>query len=502
MEENTNIPDNNNYENNQPVNNTGDKKNDSSGWQHEANDDYRSAVYPQGRYQQVHQQSQYQYTNHQPHTQSYYQPPVQPQGRNSGSGRGAKIAGLVAVFLAGAILMSAITGIAVYKIMDENMPTNQQVTTTSLADDQDSTDSTDEVRDDSSDNDVAGEGTDKHFSIESASRRDDEGRTALSTMEIAAAGRPAVVAISTEMTMTDAFGRTGAVEAAGSGFIITSDGYIVTNFHVVAEAETITVTMESGEVSEAVLVGNDESNDLAVLKVDGENLPTVVLGDSEDLQIGELAVAIGNPLGRLSGTVTAGIISALDRTITIDGQSLSLLQTDAAINSGNSGGALFNSYGEVIGINTAKNAGTGVEGLGFAIPIDNAKPIIESLIQYGYVRGRSKLGIYTRDVTAQMAMYYQLPEGIYVVEIDNDGPAYEGGIRQGDIIIAADGQELKTTTELLNYRNSKKPGDVITFTVSRGGQEMEFEVILVEDIPSDVQQTSYSGQYSEEIHAA
>ena len=198
----------------------------------------------------------------------------------------------------------------------------------------------------------------------------------------------AVVAINTTISAADVFGRTSDYPAAGSGFIITDDGYVVTNNHVI-ECQTITIVMENGNIYSAVLLGGDRT-DLAVLKIDDKNLPTVTLGDSSELQVGELAVAIGNPLGELSGTVTAGIISALNRTITLDNQQMNLLQTDAAINPGNSGGALFNSFGEVIGINTAKNIQTGIEGLGFAIPINDAKPVVESLINFGYVRGRTK----------------------------------------------------------------------------------------------------------------
>jgi serine protease Do len=413
-------------------------------------------------------------------TRQYYQNGGQPQPPKKGNG--AKAAAFVAVFLAGAILFSAITGILVYQLTDNKSQSMPTETTQPLQQETEAAGN--------QDSEQGSEVTDKHFSIESASRRNDENRKSLSTMEIAALGRAAVVAISTEATITDIFGQTGAVQAAGSGFIISEDGYIVTNNHVIDNAQSITITLDSGEVSEAVLVGTDSSNDIAVLKVDGENLPTVTLGDSADLQIGELAVAIGNPLGRLSGTVTAGIISALDRSINIDGQTLKLLQTDAAINSGNSGGALFNSFGEVIGINTAKNAGTGVEGLGFAIPINDAKPIVESIINYGYVRGRTKLGIYTRDVTPQIALQNQLVEGVYIVEVEKNGAAEKAGLRQGDIIIALDDQSIKTSDELINYKSTKKPGDTLKVTFVRNGRETTADLVLEEDLPATVEKTS------------
>jgi len=196
--------------------------------------------------------------------------------------------------------------------------------------------------------------TNPAFSIDDVTAGQAEREQTLSIVEIARLGKPAVVAINTETLVSSPFGDSGLVPAAGSGFILTRDGYIITNHHVVAGARTISVVLDNGDAYDADWVGSDTANDLAVLKIAGQDLPTVRLGQSSELEVGELAVAIGNPLGELSGTVTAGIISALDRAVTIDGQTLYLLQTDAAINAGNSGGALFNSFGEVIGINNGQ----------------------------------------------------------------------------------------------------------------------------------------------------
>ena len=297
-------------------------------------------------------------------------------------------------------------------------------------------------------------------------------------------------------TVVDMFGQSGQAVAAGSGFILTADGYIITNNHVIEGATTITVALDDGTFYDAKLVGADAKTDLAVLKVDAKNLPTVYLGSSNDLQVGELAVAIGNPLGTLSGTVTAGIISALDREITLGGENMTLLQTDAAINEGNSGGALFNSFGEVIGINSAKNAGTGVEGLGFAIPIDLARPVIESLIQNGYVLGRPKIGITARDVSAQMAEYYSMTEGIYVAEVEPDSAADKAGILAKDIIIAADGQEALTVAALNKIKETKNPGDSLEITLVREGKEMKVTLTLQEAVPEEATPSS-SRRYSD-----
>lgn len=392
--------------------------------------------------------------------------------------RNRRTVAMAAAFLAVALVFSAGTAAVVTRLLQQpaslSSAATEPVATTAVTDSAPSAQRT-----------TGSQTTDKFYSIAEAAARQDPNKQTLSVVEIAARAKPAVVAVNTELSITNPFGQTSAAAAAGSGFIISTDGYIVTNAHVIDGASKISVVLDSGATYQATLVGADSQDDLAVLKIDGKNLPTVSLGDSASLQVGELAVAIGNPLGELSGTVTVGIISALDRAVTIDNQSLTLLQTDAAINAGNSGGALLNSFGEVIGINTAKNAGTGIEGLGFAIPIDHAKPIIEGLIKDGYITGRPRIGIYTQDVTAVIAQQNQLHEGIYVAQVSAGGAAEKAGIQAGDVIVAANGRETLTTEALNTLKASLKPGDILELTLYRQSQKMTVKVILEEDIPTD-----------------
>ncbi len=406
----------------------------------------------------------------------------------------ARIIGFIAWTLALVVLFSAASGSLVYHYMRNQIQPVQEpgsqtdVTETDLEEDETQNDRFEEqtAEPDNSGMEADSGVRDRHFSLGSAAARRDGDEEPLSIVEIADKGKPAVVAITTEVTVRDFFGQEGIVPAAGSGFLISDDGYIVTNNHVVENASAITIFLDNGDLHDAKLVGADPQNDIAVLKIDGSSFPAVVLGDSSDIMVGELAVAIGNPLGQLSGSVTAGIISGLDRQIRIEGQTLNLLQTDAAINQGNSGGALFNSFGEVIGINTAKSAGAGIEGLGFAIPINHAKPIIESIIQSGYVTGRPKIGVSTQDLTAQMADYYDLVEGVYIVSVERNSAADRAGMRRGDIIIKSNGIETLTTAEINDIKNELEPGDEMVLTVIRDGNEIEITVILDEDVPHDV----------------
>lgn len=424
------------------------------------------------------------------------------------------IIGLSALFLSVTILLTALTAAVVYQVANRNKNPGTPSTTTAVTTPSGNqqgkpnpttapttsptTGASNLTQPTTS---ASNDATDKHFNIADAATKQVAGKKSLSIMQIASMAKPAVVAISTETQITNPFGQTGIVPAAGSGFIITANGYVVTNFHVIEGAQSITVALDDGQIFKAVVVGSDRRNDLAVLKIDGANLPTVVLGDSKDLEVGELAVAIGNPLGELSGTVTAGIISALDREVTIDGMTMNLLQTDAAINSGNSGGALINSFGEVVGINNAKNAGAGIEGLGFAIPIDMAKPIIESLIRHGYVSGRPKIGIGTRDISEQMAQFYKVPEGIYVTVVEPGSAAAIADIRVGDVIIKADGQEAMTTDALNDLKSKHKVGDKMTITFIREGQEYTVDLTLQEDLPEDIRPASYQGRSNNLISA-
>lgn len=307
----------------------------------------------------------------------------------------------------------------------------------------------------------------------------------LTVVEIARKVGPTVVGINTKVQQQTIFGMPATTTGSGSGIILSADGYIVTNNHVIEGASEITVLLSDGTELPAKLIGSDARTDLAVLKMEGNNFPYATLGNSSELQVGELAVAIGNPLGNeLAGSVTGGYISALNRSITVDDQKFNLIQTDAAINPGNSGGALVNNYGEVIGINSVKMSASGVEGIGFAIPIDEAKPIIEDLKTDGYVKGRPVIGIAGRNVTKQDSEYYGIPVGIYVLELTPYSAAERAGIKTGDVITAIDGVEVTTIDELNLEKEKHKAGDSVTLTVIRGSDTLQIKLKLQEDKPT------------------
>ena len=303
---------------------------------------------------------------------------------------------------------------------------------------------------------------------------------------------PSIVGINVTYTVNSIFYSGGTATAQGSGVIISEDGYILTNNHVVnsatssssfyelGEANKITVKLYNDDTEyEAEIVGTDEQTDLAVIKIDKDGLTAAELGDSDSVQVGEFCMAIGNPLG-LGTTVTDGIISAVNREVTDeDGNSYEALQTNAAINSGNSGGALVNSQGQVIGINTLKVSGEGIEGVGFAIPINSTKDITDQLIQYNKVK-RPYLGIGGIDVDEATARENNLVVGIYVKTLENFAAAEKAGIRVGDVIIKADGQDIETMDELNEIKNGKEIGDKVTLTVWRNGETMDIDVTLQE----------------------
>lgn len=264
-------------------------------------------------------------------------------------------------------------------------------------------------------------------------------------------------------------------QGSGSGIIINSDGYIITNQHVINGATEVEVILNTGTTYKATIVGEDTKTDLAMLKIEPkpeEPLTAAVLGDSSQLQVGELAVAIGNPMGmEFSGSVTAGIVSAVNRSMTIENRTYNLIQTDAAINSGNSGGALINRYGEVIGINSVKLSTMGVEGMGFAIAISEAKPIIDDLMENGYVKGRPLVGIGIKETSY----------GMFISQVQENSGAAEAGLKTGDMILEVDGQKVKSTTEINKIRDTKKPGDKLTFKILRESETKDIEVTLKED---------------------
>lgn len=292
-----------------------------------------------------------------------------------------------------------------------------------------------------------------------------------------------VVEITTESVVTNTFFSNYITTGAGSGVIFTSDGYIVTNNHVIENSNAITVKLNHGESYPATLIATDSKTDLAVIKIDASNLVPVILGDSDALLVGEDAIAIGNPLGELGGTVTNGIISALDREVTIDGQKRNLLQTNAAINPGNSGGGLFNAKGELIGIVSAKSSGTDIEGLGFAIPVNDVKEVVVQLIEKGYVSGRPALGVSVYNITTlQQAMQYGVSQyGVYVVEVLEDSAAEKAGLQPGDMFIAMDDLVIESFEDLSSGLDSHAVGDTVTFQIKRNGRIVSVQVTLQEN---------------------
>ena len=259
---------------------------------------------------------------------------------------------------------------------------------------------------------------------------------------------------------------------SGSGVIINTDGYIITNNHVIENASNLTVILSDGSEYPAAIIGSDARTDLAVIKISANNLTAAVLGDSNAVKVGELAVAIGNPLGQeLAGSVTAGVISAVNRSISVEGRKLNLLQTDAAINPGNSGGALVNCYGEVIGINTVKVSSTSIEGIGFAIPISDAKPIVDELISNGRISGRPQLGITGSDA----------PYGVVVQSVSEGSAAANAGLNVWDLIIKFDNTPVTSVDEINEIKNRFKAGDAVTVTVYRNGELVDLTLILDEE---------------------
>ena len=309
----------------------------------------------------------------------------------------------------------------------------------------------------------------------------------MSVAQVAEATSQSVVEITTESVQRDMFMRQYVSEGAGSGVIISSDGYIVTNNHVIDGAEKITVRLKDGNEYKGKLIGRDGQTDLAVIKIEAKNLQAVSYGNSDELIVGSTAIAIGNPLGQLGGTVTNGIISATDRQIELENQTMTLLQTNAAINPGNSGGGLFNDKGQLIGIVVAKASQTNVEGLGFAIPVNVVKDVVKSLMDVGYVQGRPVLGVNVLDVnSAQLARYYGVDkEGIYIAKLTEGTKSEASGLKVGDCIIAVDDSQINSMADLTSILKEHKVGDVVKVTVSRSGKLLTTNVELSESVPTD-----------------
>lgn len=308
-----------------------------------------------------------------------------------------------------------------------------------------------------------------------------EDRQKLSDEDIAQQVGPAVVGIVNKGT----FFQQEIDQSSGSGIILNGDGYIATNNHVIENASNLVVILSDGTQYDAKVIGTDPRTDLAVIKIEpNQELTYAVLGDSSQLRTGENAIAIGNPLGmEFAGTVTKGVISALNRTITVENKQLTLIQTDAAINPGNSGGALVNAYGEVIGINTVKISSEATEGLGFAIPINEAKPILDDLILNGYVQGRPLIGISGRAITEQIHQVYGYPLGVYVVEVSPFSGAERAGIQPGDVIVKVEGKDIRSVEEINEIRDTRTVGDVLSMELNRRGETLTVQVELGEDKP-------------------
>ena len=321
----------------------------------------------------------------------------------------------------------------------------------------------------------------------------------MTAAEVYAANVNSTVGITTQVT-TNYWGYTTQSAASGSGFIYTSDGYIITNYHVIESASSIKVTLYDGTSYDAQLIGYDESNDVAVLKIDATGLTPVTVGDSDNLNVGDSVVAIGNPLGELTFSLTSGAVSALDREVTLSSNvTMKLIQTDCAINSGNSGGALFNLYGEVIGITNAKysgssSSGASIDNIGFAIPINTVRSIVDSIIEKGYI-AKPYIGVMVSDVSDE-AINYGTPAGAAVASVTEGGPAEKAGLQANDIITAVDGEAISGKSDLSSVISEHEAGDKLTLTVYRQGQTLTVTVEIGEQTTSAIAEEQNSSQQS------
>ena len=322
----------------------------------------------------------------------------------------------------------------------------------------------------------------------------------LTTAEIYAKYVNSCVGITVDIVSTNIFGQTVTGAAAGSGFVITEDGYILTNYHVIDGANSIKVTFDDGKEYTATYVGGEEKNDIAVIKVDATGLTPVVIGKSSDMLVGEQVTTIGNPLGELTFSESTGIISALDRSITMsDGRQMNMIQTDCAINSGNSGGPLFNSHGEVIGIVSAKyssgsnSSSASVEGLGFAIPMDDVASMVSDLVKNGYVTGKPIMGISVADVDESVTSY-GVPQGAIIRVVTPDLCGAKAGLQAGDIVTKIDNTDVTSASDLTSAIGNYKPGDKVTLTIFRSGETKTVEVTLEESTPEKTEKQNQAQQ--------
>ena len=309
-----------------------------------------------------------------------------------------------------------------------------------------------------------------------------DGKTPMTDAELYASNVNSVVAINiTATSEPNFFGQTTETAGAGSGFILTPDGYIVTNYHVVGDADTVKVTLYNGDTYDAQYIGGDEDYDIAVIKIDAANLPNVTLGNSDSLNVGDHVLAIGNPLGDLTFSMSEGIASSVNRTIDVEGTPFNMIQVTAAINPGNSGGPLFNEYGEVVGIVSAKYssyASQSVEGLGFAIPINDVAAMIQDIMTNGYVSNKAYLGITPNTMTEQMAAQYRydVTKGVFICSVEEGSAADKAGLKMGDVILKVDGKDVDSYQDLVALKKKYSAGDVSTLTIYRDGQQQEVSV--------------------------
>ena len=308
-----------------------------------------------------------------------------------------------------------------------------------------------------------------------------DGQTLMSAAEVYASTVNSVVSINCSAVSTNIFGQSVESASSGSGFIITQDGYIVTNHHVISGASSVTVTLHDGTEYPATVVGGDSDYDVAVLKVEATGLTAVTLGDSGNVNVGDSVLAIGNPLGELTFSMSEGIASSVNRAIDVDGTPFNMIQVTAAINPGNSGGPLFNEYGEVVGIVSAKYssyASQSVEGLGFAIPINDVAAMIQDIMTNGYVSNKAYLGITPGTMNEQMAAQYRydVTKGVFIYSVEEGSAADKAGLKMGDVIMKIDGTDVDSYQELVALKKKYSAGDESTFTIYRGGQQQEVSV--------------------------
>ena len=320
--------------------------------------------------------------------------------------------------------------------------------------------------------------------------------------EVYAQNVNSTVGIRTSIT-TNYWGYQTQSAAAGSGFILSADGYVLTNYHVVENSDSITVSLYNGEEYDATLVGCDQSNDIAVLKIDAEGLTPAVLGDSDNLNVGDQVVAIGNPLGELTFSLTTGAVSALNREVTLSSNvTMNLIQTDCAINSGNSGGALFNLYGEVIGITNAKYSSSSsgseasIDNIGFAIPMNHVKNIVKSIIETGSIT-KPYIGVTVTAVSSE-AQAYGLPTGAAVRSVEEDSPAAKGGLEANDIITEVNGTAITSSNDLVSYVGEQAPGDELKLKVYRQGKTLDITVTIGEKTQSAMPAAEDDAQQSQQ----